>query len=305
MAHVYEPRHPILCRMVFVNEKEVRVLGLSRSGLHAFIEWILQQAEGRHLFLNSTEGKADPFTTARPIGPHEEGPPWQSNDPSLVPGALEDARHRHRDLLLVSHEDSFLGHAFSPWYEAHHDALVGPSRERRDIVLLRDPFNLFASRIYGGVGDVSSRIALRIWRQHARTGVNRPRRPLPRPPLVVSYNRWCGDRAYRERVAAAIGIPFTDAGRGRVPGTFGGSSFDGTGYDGKADQMRIYERWRHLADEDGYRALFDPATIELALERFGDGPGGAEVRAAAEALSRPGRPLSASTSDATAAPAVE
>lgn len=258
------------------------MVGLSRSGLHVFIEWILQQTEGTYLHLNSAEGKADPFTTARPLGPDPDGPTWQSNDPELAHRPVEDLRIRPRDLLLVHYEDSFLAHALSPWYEERHDALVGESRERHDIVLVRDPFNLFASRRQSGVGLIPSRNAMRVWRQHVRADGRTRSRNLPRRPLVISYNRWAGDRDYRRRVAEALGIPFTDAGRDRIPTTLGGSSFDGTQYDGRPDKMRVFERWRHMVDDSIYQTLFEPDIIALARERFCEGPGAAEVQAAAE-----------------------
>ncbi len=50
-------------------------------------------------------------------------------------------------LLLQSYEDSSLGHAFSRDLEAHHDGWLGRSRRRISLIVSRNPFNLFASRL--------------------------------------------------------------------------------------------------------------------------------------------------------------
>src|SRR5690554_3224295 len=51
----------------YTNRNELRVMGMSRSGNHAIINWILSQAKGRTCFLNCAEGKTNPFTSARPL----------------------------------------------------------------------------------------------------------------------------------------------------------------------------------------------------------------------------------------------
>lgn len=48
-----------------INQRELRLTGMSRSGNHALLEWLYSQAPGRVCFLNCTEGKNNPFRTAR------------------------------------------------------------------------------------------------------------------------------------------------------------------------------------------------------------------------------------------------
>ncbi len=38
-----------------INEHELRVFGLQRSGIHAVVNWIVQQSEGPTLFVNATK----------------------------------------------------------------------------------------------------------------------------------------------------------------------------------------------------------------------------------------------------------
>lgn len=251
------------------NGRELRVIGLSRSGNHAILGWILEQLKGTWVFLNCAEARTNPFGTARPM---DDGATHRTNVPGFDLAAERRGHHLPRDHLVVSHEDSFLGYVQDESYEANHDAWVGTSGTRRDVLVLRDPFNLIASRRTARVGWVRSRTALRIWRQHAREALG-PGRSLPRDRVLVRYNDWVCSRDYRERVAGALGLRFTDEGREAVPPVGGGSSFDGGGFDGRASEMRVLERWRAFADDPGFRELFDEETLSLSEALFGRLPG--------------------------------
>lgn len=271
----------------FTNQMELRVVGLSRSGNHAIINWILSQARGRYCFLNCAEGKSNPFITARPM---DDGLPYQTNIVGFDLVAEQRRRCRRKDLLLVSYEDSFLGHALSDEYEREHDDWVGRSRRRLDVLILRDPLNLFASRLRSGHDAGVTQTAARVWKQHARA-FTAPDRYFRHEPVRIAYNRWCADESYRRSIATQLGLTFTDAGRDRVASCNGGSSFDALRYDGAAERMKVLERWRRYIDNDRYIRHIDPTMLDLTRTVFGDLPG---VRAVGERR----RALSPSTVDA-------
>ncbi|MFW6058879.1 MAG: hypothetical protein ACODAQ_01780 [Phycisphaeraceae bacterium] len=251
-----------------INRNEVRLIGLSRSGTHAISHWIMAQLDGRVCFLNCAEGKANPYATARPMG---HGLPYETQGLDLDLEAERARRFRAKDWLLFTHEDSFLGHACSDVYEQHHDTWVGRSARRVDVLVLRDPFNLFASRLRRPAGMVKPAAAMRIWKQHARQFTRGPR-SLRHGPVLISFNRWFSDRTYRQRLAERLGFAFTDKGRERVPSVFGGSSFDGLQYDGRAERMKVLERWKTMTDDEPYLALFDEEARALSEAVFGDPP---------------------------------
>jgi hypothetical protein len=250
----------------FVNGTEIRITGMSRSGNHAFINWVLHQVPGRYCFLNCCEGKANPFATPREM---DDGQRFRTNIGGFDLERERGGAHQRKDWLLFSYEDNFLGNAFSPLFEREHDRWVGRSARRVDVLLLRDPYNLFASRLGRNWTHMSLATAARIWKQHARAFGG----PRPSPPLLsVSYNRWVADRSYRGRVARTLGFPFTDAGIDRVPSCAGGSSFDGLSFDGAARRMRVLERWRAWVHEPAYRAVFDARMVQLSRRVFGAMP---------------------------------
>lgn len=254
-----------------VNDREVRVIGMSRSGNHAIIGWITGQFPGRTCFLNCCEGKANPFASARPL---PGGSAFEASYPVDMEGERRGEFSR-KDLLIYNYEDSFLAHACSEVFERRHDEWVGRSRERLDIVILRDPFNLFASRFRRRGMVVKSATALRIWKQHARQFVDERSRGVRRP-VLINYNRWFASREYRSQLAERLSLRDDDAGIDRVPGCFGGSSFDEIAMDGRAQRMRVLERWRHFQDDPAFAALFDEQIIDLSNRIFGPIPGVAE-----------------------------
>lgn len=249
-----------------MNREELRIVGMSRSGNHAVIDWILSQARGRSCFANCAEPKLNPFASARPLADRRRivvnYAPFDHD--AELRGDLS-----RKDLLIHSYEDCFLGAVASAAFEDRHDEWVGQSLRRTDVLILRDPYNLFASRIAARIGLVSHAVAGRIWKQHAREFLG-VRRYLNQRRVLVNYNRWAMDRRYRARVAGELRLEFDDAARLRVPATGNGSSFDGVRYDGCAHAMRTLERWKHFDGDEAYAALFDRDIHALARQIFGD-----------------------------------
>lgn len=247
-----------------MNSIEVILAGLSRSGNHAIVDWMWAQARGRRVLLNCAEGKTNPFASCRPLA---DGRPWRSSDPAFDIAAERAGALTAKDWLLHTYEDAFLGHVFSPILAERHDAWVGRSARRVDMLVLRDPFNLIASRDRGGIPTPPA-LTRRLWKQHAREFLG-DRRLLRHDKLPVSYNRWVADTAYRRRIADHLGLRFTDAGRETVAGCHGGSSFDGRTYDGRATAMPVLDRWRTRADDPDFWAAFDDEMVALAERAFG------------------------------------
>lgn len=263
-----------------VNDIEIRLIGMSRSGNHALLQWILAQAEGRTCFLNAAEGKSNPFLTARPI---DTGQCCWTNIQDFDLLAEQQGRHCRKDYLIFSHEDGYLRRSCSADYEAQHDAFVGHSRRRIDVLILRDPFNLFASRRKQLWNLLTPKTTVKVWKQHAREFLGRTRH-LRHNSVFVSYNRWCTDKPYRRQIAESLGLTFTDAGRNDIWPCNGGSSFDGHAYHGRAGAMKVFDRWRHYADDPSFRAMFDAEVCTLSDEIFGTLPGSEVLRSQAEAV---------------------
>ena len=249
-----------------MNRTEIQVLGMSRSGNHAITGWIFRQAAGRKILLNCAEGKTNPFFSCRPMGA-DHG--WAS-DPPVDIEAERNGRFSCKDVFIHTYEDSWLGHAFSNELRARREAWIGPSRRRIELVILRDPFNLFASRLRMGCA-LSEKVALRMWKQHARVALAGGTAEGAERKAVL-YNRWVSDRTYRRDLTGCLGLPFTDDGFHSVSGCGGGSSFDGVSFDGEAGAMRTDRRWRDYIADRRYRDIFDRELFEISEPLFGPAP---------------------------------
>ena len=261
-----------------IQEKENRFTGISRSGNHAIINWVIKQLNGSFCFLNCTEPKQNPYFTARPLNP--AGKVLETNLIDLDLQAEQKGNFQKKKHLLYSHEDCFLGPLDHKIFKENHDLWVGKSEHFQDVLILRDPFNLFASRIksglieghntHHGTSPISRRTLIRIYKQHAREflGINN----YLRNKICVNYNKWASSKNYRKHIAEEMGIPFTDDGFEEVKEVAGGSSFDGISYSGKASTMKVNSRWKAFEGEKDFWNLFDVELVELSEKIFGESP---------------------------------
>jgi len=170
-----------------------------------------------------------------------------------------------------------------------------------NIILLRDPFNMFASRIellklmpslvgredyhpFGNPRWFGKWIRL-LWFKYADEfrGITNL---LPNK-IAISYNKWFSDESYRRGLSEKIGRPFTDVFKDKVFPYGLGSSFDKGKYRHRASQMKVFERWRNLSDDDLYLSLFDEDVIRISEQIFGHIPGTEEI--IEKALQRKGK----------------
>ena len=246
-----------------MNDLEIQVLGMSRSGNHAIVDWIFEQAEGPKLLLNCAEGGTNPFQSCRPLA---SGKGWRA-EPEIDFNAASRGCHEDRRLLVHTYEDSWLDYVFSAELEEHGQEWLGQSRRKISMLVLRDPYNLFASRKRMG-RNLPPDIARDLWKQHAREALG-DTHELRSETLIVLYNRWQSDKNYRREIVNWLGLQFSDRGIDSVPECAGGSSFDGTAFDGKATAMATDRRWTHFADDEGFRQFFDNEMVQLTERLYG------------------------------------
>lgn len=282
------------------NTIEIRVAGLQRSGNHAIIDWMIEQHRGKRIcFLNNVvHGAEDPFQTAEQIETYG----FESTS---------DLSQQRKDVLVVSYEDQdgkmrgdcgFLDSAFSDAYEQEHDALVGESGRRIDMLIMRDPYNFFASRLkklhtLSGTKDVDWLLA--TWKQLARFAQSEAGvlgQGSNNACVFVNFNAWFSSRQYRRQLCAHIEGHFSDASLKRLPHYGGGSSFDGhsmrplslttvmsewpkllslqTYLDANrylrrfrgARGMDVNQRWRSMRDDPEFKRIIkDPELAELSM----------------------------------------
>ena len=127
--------------MEIINNVEFRIVSLARSGHHGIINWIIGQCPGRVCYLNGAKPGMDPYLT------------YVSKDLKNISEQefLEDREKKtktsKKDYLIYSYEELPLQEIFSEDAKSYHDKHLGKSSKRFDILILRDPYNYFASRL--------------------------------------------------------------------------------------------------------------------------------------------------------------
>jgi hypothetical protein len=243
-----------------VNEQEVRMVGLRRSGNHAIINWIRKQCTGTIKHLNNIPINQNPYRFLYFHYPKAE----------LQREAV--GNFLKKDWLLYSYEDYSLEEINNSEIEKNHDLYLGKSAVRYDIVILRDPFNLMASRLkknYITVKTPNTNV-IDLWINHAKEFTGETNQ-LKNNKIVVNYNQWFMDIDYRRELTSQLKIDFTDAGVDQVKSYGGGSSFDGENLDGKATKMDVLNRYKMFREHPEYKKLLEnEELLEYSYRIFGD-----------------------------------
>lgn len=243
-----------------VNQKEIRVVGLKRTGNHAIINWLRQQHSGEVWHLNNIRPGTNPYRWLYSHYPKEH----------LKQEAL--GNFVAKDCLIYSYEDYSIERVTDPKFERRHDVYLGKSSLRYDLLILRDPFNLMASRLkknYITVKDPNYTVT-DLWLEYAKEFLGETNY-LTNNKVCINYNRWFFDVEYRKNLASALGIEFSDKGIERVKSEGGGSSFDGKEFDGQATKMDVLNRYKLFEDDPAYQSLVNnEELIEYSRKIFGD-----------------------------------
>ncbi|NEP03880.1 MAG: hypothetical protein F6K25_09825 [Okeania sp. SIO2G4] len=259
-----------------VNQKEIRVAGMKRSGNHAIINWVKSQQNGDVGFINNVLANQNPYRykyeNLRDKFPEHK---W----------AIEHNRQQakgnfiKRDCLIYSYEYFPLEQIANDKFERNHDIYLGKSATRYDILIIRDPFNLLASRL-----KISSKVAyflsvnspnktmIDLWLDYAKEYLGETNY-LKHNKVCVNYNQWFADVEYRRNIADKLQMEFSDAGIDMVTSFGGGSSFEGKEFDGKATSMDVLNRWRKVVDNPQYKKFFNREIFEYSERIFGHIPG--------------------------------
>lgn len=260
------------------NRPALRVFAVRRSGHHAIINWIRLQVPGRHCFLNDCRVGENPFAACGRRNSLVRG--WAGEHRYVNWDRELRGRHAKKGLLIHNYEDADIRRFAATVTPAVERDWIGASAAVGSVLVLRDPYNLLASRLkwFHGRGEAPTgeRFAgfRDLWKLYAREMLGDT---AWMPGAVhVRYDAWFLSRAYRDDLAARIGFANRDAGMDRVarwgPALGrGGISFDGLRYDGRAREMPVFDRWREFSADPFFRAQFeDRELVDLAARLFGD-----------------------------------
>ena len=253
-----------------INDVEIRVLGMRRSGNHPIINWLASHYKGRVCFLNNCKPGLNPFSNFAgdsikfiknyPINLDKEG----------------KGKFSKKKCLIHSYEDKFPKDVFNNKdFEKNHDKWLGKSKKCYNVLILRDPFNLFASRLFfclHNKKNIEKSRNIHLWKEHAKEylGITNF---IKENKIVINYNLWFLSKDYRKEIAKKFGLRLNDEKIFDVPAYGKGSSFEWRKFDRKANKMKVLERWKIMASNKFYRPVLEDEELKkLSDNVFGRFP---------------------------------
>jgi len=236
------------------------VFAMRRSGQHAVVHFVYRMYDAPKAFYNNRKAYRDEFSTNK-----------KDISDGDTSGDLE--------LFMVNYEDQSVREEVScpSRLIQDHEVHVGRALNTHYLLCMRDPFNLFSSRLnHGDERRIRKQLltdpqrTIDLWKNHAAEFTGRTK-VLPNL-ITVNYNQWLVDERYRRNLADRLGVAYKSRHWNKTTREGGGSTFERRKVR-KADRMGLLERWKLSRDDPNYRRLFeDKELIELSHEIFGHIP---------------------------------
>lgn len=119
---------------------------------------------------------------------------------------------------------------------------------KKYIILLRNPWNIFASQIkWGDSREGYNRldIDVDVWKGYYELYLN----PPPNVHIII-FDKWFMDINYRKEISKSLEIEFTDLTLNKVAKAGGGSTFDKLEFDGRAQEMNVLNRYKQMMNHE-------------------------------------------------------
>ncbi|MEL4896323.1 hypothetical protein [Crocosphaera sp. Alani8] len=175
--------------------------------------------------------------------------------------------------FIYSYEDIYPNDERLQYFTEQYQNFIGLSLKRYEILILRDPYNLFASLIKSNMIDPSKedyKTYINLYKAYAKEFIAAPDFNGGLQRIYLNYNHWFVDPKYRIHIAQNLGFESIGEAYNRVA-TMKGSSFDGLNLDHKAQEMKVLERWKEFQDNVFWQTIFqDAELVELSNEIFGE-----------------------------------
>lgn len=253
----------------YSSEIEIMIHGMRRSGNHIIIEWIINSLDKKYLFLNDLSTR-EVLVRSSFFNFYSKGDYINYFIDELQLQSLSLIRNTKKELFIYSLED----YRFENIDLFKSENNFGSSQKFFDILIIRDPFNLFVSRIKSKMLSVKSAKVdmVGLWKDHAKEYLKRIK--IPKSKLVINYNKFISDYNYRSDIANLLGCKSNEDVLKKVPKPGKGSSFNNFDFDGKGTEIKVLERWKEYLHDEFYMSIFkDKELIELSEKIFGVMPG--------------------------------
>jgi hypothetical protein len=243
-------------------EHQIEFYAMRRSGHHAIIEWLFYQINNPVFFVNDIE----PVISNKN---YKDSGVWKN---PIISGEYSTQLKTY----AFNYEDAPIETLESNMQKYYKQCTIKKPKKISKIFIIRDPFNLFASRLkffkekkkknisLDGVEWLNDK-AINRWCDYAEEFLGKTN--FIKDKYFINYNKWCINQEYRKMISKPFvnKSHYLDEGRLIVPKNGGGSSFDLMKYEEKGNEMRTQERWLLMLDDPEYMKIFEnKKLIELS-----------------------------------------
>lgn len=241
-----------------VNKKMIQFCGIQRSGNHAVINWIIGQESSKTCFINGVFPGENPWHKNWGIS-YPNYPYWPKTRDlagAFVSKDLVICSYENRELKKIAKDRKLLPKYF------------GNSTENYSVIIIRDPYNTFASWLQKN-WQLTTEI-IQLWKDYAYEYLGKTNY-LKGKKIFVSFNQWFLDSNYRKKIAESLGLDFSDKNLNYVSFHGGGSSFDEQSLNRQAQEMNVLNRFHNYLEDAQFLQIFekDPEIGKLSAEIFG------------------------------------
>ena len=243
----------------YLFEKEVRIFGLKRSGMHGASAWIFGHfgkpkavvQNNTHLtFMERLTRDWFELRLRRVKEPVCYINIIEHDELSMIHNKLHDSKYEY-NVEKARFAEKYNKKFFS--------------RDEYNVLIVRNPFNNLASlsKMRPSLTQKLIPTFKEMWIQYAEEALFKTNWLFPK--VVFLFDKWFSNEEYRKELSLALGCSFTDAGLNRIHGSIG-SSFDGKRFDGKAQEMNVLGRWKQLENKEDYVYILDEGIRKLWLK---------------------------------------
>jgi len=229
------------------------VAGLRRTGIHAIALWAFRQFKGDSVLYNDVPIGTCPRTIPRT---------------NIFTGTGKFPGRGPHPCVMVLHEDRGVAAAAG----SKPGITLGPASHVHRVMILRDPWNMLASRITWGRKPKAHaplcdpKHGRLLWVEYAREFLTHRYCPSA---VCVNYNRWVSDENYRASIGEKLSLPDPHKAPTEVSWFGGGSSY--TACNVPAAEMPVLSRWRGMIHDKQFRSFaLHPLLFNLGARIFGE-----------------------------------
>jgi hypothetical protein len=183
------------------------------------------------------------------------------------PGLDREAlRALDKKLLLLSYEEEDLENPRLARFLEQPERYVGDVDSIKEIVLVRDAYNLFASLLKSGMMNRKlNSYYINKYKRYCNAYINITNNSNNRL-IAITYDNFVRSGRHRLKLSKALGGKTVSEAPMKVPSYGGGSSFQPTA--SHASKLDTFNRWQEYAHDPFYKSLFDDEIVYLTHKVF-------------------------------------